>query len=152
MYRERQRIASISKSKSYFLVYFCKSKAGIYTFKLCCCICKWGKVSEWQRLQLWLTDWGARRHLKTADKIGLATARSHADSQESGQGADCVSSCLPCVRYQHGNRGRRRGAALTPLCTAAEGTEIAQCFPWGPVTLAYSCFVLICSWCLVTWV
>lgn len=33
-----------------------------------------------------MTDWDTRRHLKMADTIRHATAQSHTDSQESGQG------------------------------------------------------------------
>lgn len=37
-----------------------------------------------------VVDWDARRHLKMADVIGLATAQGHADSQECGERAACA--------------------------------------------------------------
>lgn len=97
-----------------------------------------------------MIDWDTRRHLKMADVIGRGTAQSQTDSQESGEGTDCTSSCLPLVRHQHANRGTRRGADLIPLRVGAEGTEITQYFLWGLSLFAYSCFIRSYSQCLLT--
>lgn len=146
--KDRELLLS-PKRRCYFLAYFYKTKAGIMHSRY---IAQFTSKVRCLNYSIYSYDWlWYKKRPKNGKCSWTCNSREpHWHTRPWAGGSFCLV-LVPLVRYEHANRGTRRGTALIALCMGAGGAEIAQYFLWGPIT-AYLCCFLICSGCLVTWV